>query len=78
MKKIAVFSLVVLVLSCAGKQDLSPSETAKIVAESFYHGDKATLKKYTTESGNLCDSIFTHRALKVQIRVYFRRNTWLR
>ncbi|MAN29336.1 MULTISPECIES: hypothetical protein [Mesonia] len=51
MKKIAVFSLVVLVLSCAGKQDLSPSETAKIVAESFYHGDKATLKKYTTESG---------------------------
>ncbi len=51
MKKIAVFSLVVLFLSCAGKQNLSPSETAKIVAESFYHGDKATLKEYTTESG---------------------------
>ncbi|ADF54423.1 membrane or secreted protein [Zunongwangia profunda SM-A87] len=51
MKKIAVFSLVVLFLSCAEKQNLSPSETAKIVAESFYHGDKATLKEYTTESG---------------------------
>lgn len=51
MKKIAVFSLVVLFLSCAEKQDLSPSETAKIVAESFYHGDKATLKEYTTVSG---------------------------
>lgn len=51
MKKIAVFSLVVLFLSCAGKQDLSPSETAKIVAESFYHGDKTTLKEYTTASG---------------------------
>lgn len=51
MKKIAVFSLVVLFLSCAGKQNLSPSETAKIVAESFYHGDKTTLKEYTTASG---------------------------
>ena len=51
MKRIAVFSLVVFFLSCAGKQDLSPSETAKIVAESFYYGDKATLKDYTTASG---------------------------
>ena len=51
MKKIVVFSLVVFFLSCVGKKDLSPSETAKIVAESFYHGDKETLKKYTTESG---------------------------
>ena len=30
---------------------MSPSETAKVVAESFYHGDKATLKKHTTEEG---------------------------
>lgn len=51
MKKIVVFSLVVFFLSCVGKKDLSPSETAKIVAESFYQGDKETLKKYTTESG---------------------------
>ncbi|SHG25337.1 hypothetical protein SAMN05444483_10765 [Salegentibacter echinorum] len=51
MKKIAFFSLVALVLSCAGKQNLSPSETAKLVAESFYHGDKTTLKEYTTASG---------------------------
>ena len=30
---------------------MSPSETAKVVAESFYHGDKATLKKHTTTQG---------------------------
>ncbi len=30
---------------------MSPSETAKVVAESFYHGDKASLKKHTTEEG---------------------------
>jgi hypothetical protein len=51
MKNIAIYSLVFLFLACAGKQDLSPSETAKIVAESFYHGDKETLKEYTTASG---------------------------
>ena len=51
MKKIAIFSLVVLFLYSTGKQNLSPSETTKIVAESFYHGDKATLKKYTTATG---------------------------
>lgn len=38
-------------LSCAGEKELSPSETAKIVAESFYYGDKATLEKYTTKEG---------------------------
>lgn len=51
MKKIFVFSLVIFFISCAGKQGLSPSETAKIVAESFYHGDKRSLKEYTTTSG---------------------------
>ena len=30
---------------------MSPSETAKVVAESFYQGDKATLKKHTTADG---------------------------
>jgi len=38
-------------MSCAEKQELSPSETAKIVVESFYHGDKVTLEEYTTKSG---------------------------
>ena len=30
---------------------MSPSDTAKVVAESFYHGDKATLKNHTTAEG---------------------------
>ena len=50
MKKIVIFSFIIFFLSCADVQDLSPSETAKIVAESFYQGDKETLKKHTTES----------------------------
>ena len=29
----------------------SPSETPKVVAESFYHDDEETLKKHTTASG---------------------------
>jgi len=36
-------------MACAGKQTATPSETAKIVIESFYQDDKDTLKKYTTE-----------------------------
>ncbi|MGO3719355.1 MAG: hypothetical protein ACTJGD_08480 [Mesonia hippocampi] len=51
MKRIAIFSLVVFFLSCAGKQDLSPSETSKIVVESFYNKDNTTLKKHTTPEG---------------------------
>jgi len=51
MKKIAVFSLVVFFMSCAEKQELSPSETAKIVVESFYAKDNNTLEKHTTDDG---------------------------
>lgn len=51
MKKIAVFSLVVIFLSCSGNQDLSPSATAEVVSESFYHSDEETLKAYTTPEG---------------------------
>lgn len=51
MKKMLICSLVILFFSCAENNNLSPAETAKIVAESFYHGDEATLKKHTTEEG---------------------------
>jgi len=46
-----VYLLVMLFLACGGKQDSAPAETAKIVAESFYQGDEATLKLHTTEEG---------------------------
>ena len=51
MKKIVICSLVILFISCSQTKNLSPSETAKVVAESFYHGDEATLKKHTTAEG---------------------------
>ena len=51
MKKIVICSLVLLIISCSGNKNLSPSETAKVVAESFYHGDKSALKKHTTAEG---------------------------
>ncbi|GFD80173.1 hypothetical protein MHM83_04765 [Tenacibaculum sp. Mcav3-52] len=30
---------------------MSPTETAKVVAESFYYGDKVSLKKHTIAEG---------------------------
>ena len=51
MKALTFLSIAVLFLSCSETKTLSPSETAKIVAESFYHGDKNTLKKHTTSEG---------------------------
>ncbi|WP_299217795.1 hypothetical protein [uncultured Aquimarina sp.] len=51
MKRLLICSLVLLFISCAGNKDMSPSETAKVVAESFYYGDKASLKKHTTAEG---------------------------
>lgn len=51
MKKLIIYLLLPLFLSCTGTNEKSPSETAKIVAESFYQGDKVTLKKYTTKEG---------------------------
>jgi hypothetical protein len=51
MKKIVIYSVILLFFSCSENKNLSPSETAKVVAESFYHGDEATLKKHTTVEG---------------------------
>lgn len=51
MKKLALCSLVLLLLSCSENKNISPSETAKIVAESFFSKDDSTLKKYTTSEG---------------------------
>ena len=51
MKNIAIYSVVFLFLACAGKQDLSPSKTSKIVVESFYNNHNTTLKKHTTTEG---------------------------
>ncbi|MFC4689956.1 hypothetical protein ACFO5T_05900 [Dokdonia genika] len=51
MKTLATISIVLLLISCTETETLSPAETAKVVAESFYHGDMHTLKKYTTAEG---------------------------
>jgi len=51
MKTIVICSVVLLFISCSQTKNLSPSEAAKVVAESFYHGDEATLKKHTTAEG---------------------------
>lgn len=51
MKKIFICSFVLLLLSCSENKNLSPTETAKIIAESFYHGYDANLKKHTTAGG---------------------------
>ncbi|ARN78893.1 hypothetical protein BST97_13340 [Nonlabens spongiae] len=50
MKKIVVFSLVVLFLSCAESTTKvsGPSATAQIVIESFYEKDEETLKANST------------------------------
>lgn len=47
MKKMIIYLLISLVLSC-GQTQLSYTETAKIVVESFYKNDNSKLKKYTT------------------------------
>lgn len=51
MKKIVICSLVVLFISCSENKNTSPSETAKIVAESFFSKDESVLKKNTTSEG---------------------------
>ena len=51
MKNIVLFSFVLLLFACSENKTRSPSETAKVVAESFYHDDEETLKKHTTASG---------------------------
>ncbi|SRX53889.1 hypothetical protein [Aequorivita sp. CIP111184] len=51
MKRIGICSLVLLFISCSGNTNMSPSETAKAVAESFFSEDESTLKKHTTSEG---------------------------
>ncbi|MCM4164032.1 hypothetical protein DHC50_10525 [Arenibacter sp. A80] len=47
MKTLITSILAFLLIACSYKQDLSHTETAKIVVESFYAKDNTTLKKFT-------------------------------
>ena len=47
MKRIILYSLITVLIAC-NEKEMTPAETVKIVAESFYHNDNSTLKKYTT------------------------------
>ena len=51
MKKLIICSLVALFISCSGNGNMTHSETAEIVAKSFFSKDEATLKKHTTSAG---------------------------
>ena len=51
MKSLIIPFLAFLLIGCSDKQDLSHTETAKIVVESFYAKDNTTLKKHTTADG---------------------------
>ena len=48
MKKIALYSLLLAFIACSNSQ-ISHTDTAKIVIESFYQNNNSTLKKHTTE-----------------------------
>ena len=51
MKRLLICSLVLLFISCAGNNKMSHTETAQIVAESFFSKDESVLKKHTTSDG---------------------------
>lgn len=51
MKRLVIYTVVLLFIACAETQDVSPASVAEIVAESFYQSDEATLKKHTTPEG---------------------------
>ncbi|WP_339655746.1 hypothetical protein [uncultured Salegentibacter sp.] len=51
MKRMIICSITLLLFSCSEKKTLSPSQTAEIVVESFYHGEKDKLEEYTTDEG---------------------------
>ena len=51
MKKMITYSFILLLSACAEQKQLSPIETAKVVVESFYQKDNATLEKHTTTEG---------------------------
>ena len=48
MKRILLMAVLVIFIACS-EAEKSPTETAKIVVESFYEKDLPTLKEYTTE-----------------------------
>ena len=47
MKKILLFTFIIFFAGC-NEKEMSHTETAEIVAESFYQGDNDVLKKHTT------------------------------
>lgn len=51
MKKLLICSLVLLFVSCSENNTMSHTETAQIVAESFFSKDESALKKHTTSDG---------------------------
>lgn len=51
MKKLAIYSVILMFISCAEVKNNSPSETAEIVAESFFSKDESVLKENTTSEG---------------------------
>lgn len=51
MKRLLICSLVLLFISCAGNNKMPHTETAQIVAESFFSKDESALKKHTTSDG---------------------------
>ena len=51
MKRLLICPLVLLFISCAGNNNMSHTETAQIVAESFFSKDESALKKHTTSDG---------------------------
>ncbi len=51
MKRLLICSIVLLFISCAGNNNMSHTETAQIVAESFFSKNESTLKKHTTADG---------------------------
>lgn len=51
MKRIVIYSFILLFVACTEQQQLAPSETAKVVVESFYQKENTALKEHTTSEG---------------------------
>lgn len=51
MKRLLICSIVLLFISCTGNNNMSHTETARIVAESFFSKNESALKKHTTSDG---------------------------
>ena len=51
MKTTVTYSIILLLFACTTKTDQSPTETSRIVLESFFKKDTATLKQHTTKEG---------------------------